>query len=98
MKRALALSVLFLGLATAAHAQTDKRFERADANHDGRVSLQEYENFTGNRLMKAKGPWAQKFQALDPEQQATVLERRFHKLDKDHKGYLVPEDFQRHQG
>ncbi len=98
MRLSLALSVLFLGLASATHAQTDKRVERADADHNGRVTLQEYENFVGDRLMKAKGPQAQRFRSLDPEQQATILERRFHKLDKDHKGYLVPGDFQRHQG
>ncbi len=98
MRLSLALSVLFLGLASAAHAQTDKRFERADVDHDGRVTLQDYESYVGTRLMEAKGPRAQRFRSLDPEQQATVLERRFHRLDKDHKGYLVPEDFARHQG
>ena len=98
MRWGAVLAALSLGLSATAHAQSDKRFERADTDHDGRVTLQEYEHFVGHRLMKAKGKWAQKFQSLDPEQQATLLQRRFHRLDKQHKGYLVPEDFQRHQG
>lgn len=86
-------------VAHAQSAQSAKRFDRADANHDGRLSLQEYETFTGDRLMKAKGKFGQKFRSLDPEQQAAVLEKRFHKLDKDNKGFLVPADLPgRHDG
>ncbi|HZP99652.1 MAG TPA: EF-hand domain-containing protein [Reyranella sp.] len=95
--RALVVAGLLLGVASAAQAQ-DRRFDRIDANHDGRISLQEYENYAGSRLMKAKGPHAQKFRSLDPEQQTAVLQHRFQRLDKEHKGFLVPADLQRHQG
>jgi len=95
--RAVAIAVIALCVASTAHAQSAKRFDRADANHDGRISLQEYEAFAGNRMMRAKGPHAEKFRSLDPEQQASVLQRRFRKLDHGGKGYLVPEDLpQRH--
>ncbi len=93
VSKALIVAGLFLCIVSAAYAQPDKRFERADADHDGRVTLQEYETFAGNRLMRAKGPHAQKFRSLAPEQQAAVLQKRFHKLDREHKGYLTPEDF-----
>lgn len=93
--RTLLLAGALFCVASAAQAQTDKRFDRADSNHDGRISLQEYESFAGNRMMKAKGKHAQKFRTLDPEQQAALLERRFHKLDRDHKGFLVPADLPR---
>ena len=96
--RALAIAGLLICAASAANAQSAKTFGRADVDHDGRLSLEEYETFAGNRLMKAKGPHGQKFRSLDPEQQAAVLQKRFQKLDKDHKGYLVPADLQRHQG
>ena len=94
MSKALIVTGLFLCIVSAAYAQPDKRFERADANHDGRVTLQEYQTFVGNRLRKAKGPRAEKFRSLDPEQQAAVLQKRFQKLDREHKGYLSPEDFE----
>jgi Ca2+-binding EF-hand superfamily protein len=76
-----------------AHAEAASRFDKADANHDGRVTLQEFEAFAGNRLMAGTGKAAQKFKQLGPDQQASVLQRRFQKLDKARKGYLTREDF-----
>ncbi len=97
--KAIAFAVIALCVASTAQAQSPRRFDRIDSDHDGRISLQEFESAMGNRLMKGKGRFAEKFRALDPEQQATALQRRFHKLDKDHKGYLIPGDFpRRHQG
>jgi hypothetical protein len=96
--KSLTVAGLLLCAASAASAQSANRFDRADVNHDGRLSLQEYESFAGNQLMEAKGPRAQRFRSLDPRQQAAVLQERFQKLDKDHKGYLVPADLQRHHG
>ena len=99
--RAIALAtVATLAVAATAQAQpgSDKRFTRADINRDGRVSFQEYESFVSNRMARAKGPRAQKFQALNPEQQVMVLQKRFQKLDHGHKGYLEPADWQGRRG
>ncbi len=89
---ALALAVAIASLPLA-HAEAASRFDKVDANHDGRVTLQEFEAFTGNRLMAGNGKAAQKFKQLGPDQQADWLQRRFQKLDRDHKGYLSREDF-----
>ena len=99
--RSLAIAALAsVSLAAAAQAQpgSDKRFTRADVNHDGRVTFQEFESFVGNRMLKARGQRAQKFQALDPEQQVMLLQKRFQKLDRGHKGYLEPADWQGRRG
>ncbi len=76
-----------------AHAEAASRFDKADANHDGRVTFQEFEAFAGNRMMSGNGKAAQKFKQLGPDQQASMLQRRFQKLDKAHKGCLTREDF-----
>jgi len=60
----------------------------ADINHDGRVTLQEYESWARNRLMVANGARAQRFEELSPERQATILQHRFEKLDINHHGFL----------
>jgi hypothetical protein len=91
---ALATAVaLALLAAPAAEARVKGNFDDADANHDGRVTLQEYETYTTNRLMQANGPRAQKFKQLTPEQQAARLQQRFDALDKGHKGYLDRNDW-----
>lgn len=87
---ALAVSA---SLGMAASAQSRAGFDAADADHDGRVTLQEYEAFTAHRLMAANGKWAQKFKEMSPEQQAARLRTRFEKLDHGHKGYLVRSDW-----
>ena len=81
--------VLATGLAGAriANAQ-EKPYCAADANHDGRVTLQEFESWATDRLMAADGPRAQRFKELTPQQQAAVLQHRFDKLDVNNQGYL----------
>jgi hypothetical protein len=99
--RSLALAaVATVALTSGVQAQpsSSARFTRADANHDGRVSFQEYESFVGGRMMKARGPRAEKFRSLNPEQQVTLLQKRFQKLDHGHKGYLEPADWQSRRG
>jgi hypothetical protein len=96
----VATLALAISLAAGAQAQpsSNARFSRADVNHDGRVTFQEYESFVGNRMMKAKGPRAEKFRSLNPEQQVSLLQKRFQKLDHGHKGYLEPADWQGRRG
>jgi len=67
-------------------------FDDADANHDGRVTFQEYEAYTANRLMAANGPRVQSFKQLSPQEQAARLQQRFEKRDNGHKGYLDRND------
>ena len=97
--RALAVLGLALGatlaLASLAYAQMRGRFEDADANHDGRVSLEEYEAYAKSRLLAAKGPNAERFKQFAPDEQAARLKQRFDRADKSHKGYLEPSDWGR---
>ncbi len=65
----------------------------ADANNDGRVTLQEYETYTTNRLMARDGPMAQWFKHLSPEEQSTRLKQRFEENGRGHKGYLDRKDW-----
>jgi hypothetical protein len=88
---ALALLVLFAG-ARAAHSQTQSTFDDADANHDGRVTLQEFEDYVTKRLEGATGA-ARKFKQLSPQEQETRLQERFEKADTGHKGYLDRADW-----
>ncbi|HEY6453003.1 MAG TPA: MipA/OmpV family protein [Steroidobacteraceae bacterium] len=76
---------------TAAQRGTD--FDTADANHDGRVSLQEFEDYVIARLMAGHGPYALEFQRWSPGQRSARLERRFEALDTGHKGYLDRSDW-----
>ena len=81
-------------LAVAASAQERRpNFDALDANRDGRVTLQEFESYTGGRLMAGNGRMAQKFKEMSPEQQEARLKARFDKLDHGHKGYLLRSDF-----
>ena len=88
----LALVVAFAA-APAAHARMLGDFDSADANQDGRVTLQEYEAYVTSRLTTANGPRAQKFKRLSPQEQAVRLQRRFEAMDKGHKGYLDRNDW-----
>jgi Ca2+-binding EF-hand superfamily protein len=97
--RSKALSMAALVLAAAltaaplAQARVQGNFDEADANHDGRVTLQEYETYVTNRLMSANGPRAERFKQLSPQEQAARLQQRFERLDKGHKGYLDRNDW-----
>ncbi len=92
--------VLGLGLLSACTAYAQTRgaqmrgnFDDADANHDGRVTLQEYQDYITRRLNDSSGRLAQKFKQLSPQDQAARLQKRFNKLDHDHKGYLDRKDW-----
>jgi Ca2+-binding EF-hand superfamily protein len=88
----VALAAVLLGTPVV-QAQVRGNFDDADTNHDGHVTLQEYETYTTNRLMQANGPRAQQFKQLSPDEQAARLQRRFNKLDKGQKGYLDRNDW-----
>lgn len=88
----LALVLLVAG-APPAEARNLGSFAAADANHDGRVTLQEFEAYETARLMAANGPMAERFKALSPQEQAARIEQRFDKLDSDDKGYLDQADW-----
>ena len=91
----IATLVAAAALVTAApvQAQAKGNFDDADANRDGHVSLQEFEAYATQRLMARSGRLARRFQKLSPEQQRARLEKRFHKLDRDNKGYLDKNDW-----
>jgi Ca2+-binding EF-hand superfamily protein len=94
--RALAMAALaamsLLGTPLA-QAQMRGNFDDADKNHDGRVTLQEFETYAAARLMAANGPRARRFKRLSPEQQATLLQQRFERMDRGEKGYLDRNDW-----
>ena len=96
--KSLIASVLVLSSVSIANAQGGSRFAKADVDRDGRVTLREYENFVGARLSKSNNQRAERFRQLDPEKQASMLQKRFQKLDRGHKGYLVPADWPDHRG
>lgn len=83
-----------LGLAPLAYAMKGS-FAAADANHDGKVTLTEFEAYATRMLMVSSGFAASRFQKMSPAQQAAVLQERFEKADSGHKGYLTPEDWAR---
>ncbi len=87
------LAVAGLMAACAAQAQMKGNFDDADANHDGRVTLQEYKDYVANRLSSANGRIARRFKQLSPEDQAQRLQKRFNKMDRGEKGYLDRNDW-----
>ncbi len=92
---ARAALVMGLGLcgASGAYAQAKGNFDDADANHDGKVTLQEYQDYTTRRLNASEGRLARRFKKLSPEDQSQRLHKRFHKLDHDHTGSLDRKDW-----
>jgi len=70
-------------------------FDDADTNHDGHVSLQEFEAYATPRLLATNSRRAQRFRSLSPQQQAAVLQRRFDRMDHGHKGYLDRNDWKK---
>jgi hypothetical protein len=92
---AIALVAVFAG-ATCAQAQMMRgNFDDADANHDGRVTLQEFEAYATGRLMAANGPMVISIAAigmghnLRPHPMALVLS--VGKLVNDTRKDLFPE-------
>jgi MipA family protein len=86
----VALTVLSL---TTARAQMKGDFDAADANHDGRVTFEEFATSAKRQLDAANGAKAQRFKQLSSQQQTTLLRRRFDKVDRSHKGYLDRDDW-----
>jgi len=85
--------LMALAASPPANAQMKGSFSDADANHDGRVSLQEFEAYTTNRLMAANGRVAQRFKQMSTQDQTERLQRRFDQMDRGHKGYLDRNDW-----
>ncbi len=83
-----------LGPAPLAYAMKGS-FAAADTNHDGKVTLAEFQTYATRMLMMSSGFRASRFQKLSPAQQAAVLQKRFEKADSGHKGYLTPDDWAR---
>ena len=88
-----AVALLGAGFARAQPVPPLGSFAAADANHDGRVTLQEFETYERARLLAAHGLLARRFRALSPQQQTARLQRRFRQLDTGSKGYLDPTDW-----
>jgi Ca2+-binding EF-hand superfamily protein len=93
MSCAALVAVVGLLAACAAQAQMKGNFEDADANHDGKVTLQEYKDYVTNHLSTANGRIARRFKQLSPEEQAQRLQKRFNKMDHSQKGYLDRNDW-----
>lgn len=90
---AAALSAGTLAAASLAHAQIRGDFDQADANHDSRVTLQEFQAYATQQLTSRSGPMAQRFKQLSPDKQTALVKRRFDKADSSHKGYLTRQDW-----
>jgi hypothetical protein len=93
MSSTVLVAVAGLLAACAAHAQMKGNFDDADANHDGKVTLQEYKDYATNRLSTVNGRIARRFKQLSPEDQAQRLQKRFNKMDHGQKGYLDRKDW-----
>lgn len=88
------LSVLAMGIAIAstfilpAQARMLGNFDEADVNHDGKVSLQEYQAYATQQMASRSGRLAQRFKALSPQDQQARLKQRFDAADSDRNGVL----------
>ena len=92
MIRLLVATAIVFVVATGASAQAVDRFARMDLDQDGKITLQEFETVVGNQFRQGKGRKAEFFRSLSPEKQAAILQKRFQRLDRGNKGYLVPDD------
>lgn len=95
LSRRLAIGAAAMAVLSAprAHARTLGNFDAADANHDGRVTLQEFEAYAAQRLATRSGPIAARFRRFSPDQQTLRLQRRFERMDHGNKGYLDRDDW-----
>ena len=82
-----------LTLAPASRAQMRGYFGDADSNHDGRVTLDEFETYASTKLDTRGGLTAQRFRAMSPQEQGARLQQRFDANDSGHKGYLTQKDW-----
>lgn len=85
---ALAVVIVTWWWALPTRAAAPDTFDLADTNHDGRLTLEEFEAFITQRLTQRQGPGARAFRRLSPEAQRARLKMRFQQLDRGHKGYL----------
>ncbi len=90
---ALALAAT-LAITSAARAMQGD-FNAADANHDGKVSLLEFQAYATKMLMASSGFMARRFQQMSRDEQASRLQQRFEKADLGQKGYLTAADWAR---
>ena len=70
------------------------QFARLDADHDGRLSLQEFER--GATLEITLGPGAA--HALSPADRETLVRREFGRIDADGDGEIALDEFRRAYG
>ena len=91
--RTMALAALIVLRLTTAQAQMKGDFDAADANHDGHVTFEEFATYAKQQLDAANGPKAQRFKQLSSQRQTKLLQRRFDKVDRGHKGYLDRDDW-----
>jgi hypothetical protein len=96
-KTAVRIVILVDALAqlTPVLAAMKGNFADADTNHDGRVTLHEFEAYAMQRLMSGQGMMAARFQQMSQDERAARLQSRFESADSGHKGYLTVEDWQR---
>lgn len=80
--------VASIAFASQAAAQMQGDFDAADSNHDGKVSLAEFETYATQRLMAGSGMRAQRFKMLSADEQKERLKQRFEAVDADRNGYL----------
>ncbi len=83
-------------IAFAGDGSDDRRlasFQAADANHDGRISQDEFEAFARARMASSGGMRAAMFGRLAPEDQKARLDEKFAQMDSGGKGYLTPDDW-----
>ena len=101
MRRAFALAVLAGGLSLAAAAQVQRSSDylsKMDSDHDGRVSLLEYQDwlsyaFDGmdrnhDGVLSADEQPASKGKPITRAAYRAQLAERFHKQDVNHDGFL----------
>lgn len=79
--------------ASSADAQMRGNFAEADADHDGKVTLQEFQAYATQQLQAHDGPMAHRFKQLSADQQAAILQKRFEKADSSQKGFLTQQDW-----
>ena len=68
-------------------------FDVADRNHDGRVTLSEFETWATERLLAGNSIRARRFRAMSPALRDARLRYRFDAMDVGHKGTLDRADW-----
>ncbi len=92
---AVSIALMSLAAAPSAQAQMKESFEGADADHNGHVTLPEYEAYVEAMMSRRDGAMARRFKAMNPQEQMARLQQSFDKKDIGHKNYLSREDWDR---